>query len=117
MNTYVGKFYKGDNKRALRLEITDEDGIGWGTSVSQGYIPTLEIREPGSTILTVTLTGTWEGTEEKAVLFILGNVPVLYPLTDNSSRSWEALLVLKNVYTAKFGSGSSGDRFLFDIVG
>jgi hypothetical protein len=117
MNIYVGKFYKGDNKRALKLEILDEAGVGWGTIAATGYVPTLEVREPGAATLTDTLVGVWEDVSEKAALFVLGNIPSLYPLTDNTSRSWEALLVLSNFDTAKFGSGSSGDRFLFDIVG
>ena len=79
MAKYVGTWVydtlssKGDTIKTLRVRITNNEGIGFGTSTGLGWIPTLEVRKAGGTAVVDTITGGWEDVAQSVALFSIGD--------------------------------------------
>ena len=79
MSKYVGTWVydttagKGDTVKSLRLDIRDNSGVPFGTSVGLGWTPTLQVRLAGGTALVDTITGDWEDATNAAALFAIGD--------------------------------------------
>lgn len=110
MNAFVGTFVVGDNVNTLRLEVTDSDGVPWGTAVSTGWTVELEVRKAGVSTLVSTLTGSWEDATEAAALFTVGTVAALAPAAGVESQDYEGILVLTKLTSeARLGVGNNTD--------
>lgn len=87
----------GDTCKVLRLDVRDQDGVAWGTSVGTGWTPTLEVRQVDGTSIAATLTGSWEDSSDAAALFTVGASSALVPASTgdpNVFADYDAILVL-----------------------
>lgn len=118
MSRYAGTWLAGtpgDTVKVLRLDVRDQDGVIWGTSVGLGWTPTLELRLVDGTALATTLTGTWEDASDGAALFSIGASSSLVPASTgdpNVFADYDAILVLtKAGAVARVASDFNGEPF------
>lgn len=116
---FVGTWYAGDNVQTLRLDVRDNSRRPWGTAVGSGYIPTLEVRRPGTATVYAIVVCAWEDATNTAVLVTLGSQPLLYPSVSSAAdvfADYEATLVLtKGGSVARLGADDAGAPFKFRI--
>lgn len=113
MNTFLGAWVVGDSVNRMRLSVTDESGVPWGTAAGTGYTPTLEVRRAGGSALVTTITGSWEDATEAKALFIIGSNASLEPAAGVVEVEYDGILVLtKAASVAKFGAGNSANGLL-----
>lgn len=124
MGKYVGTWLSGspgDAVKLLRLSVRDTAGVGWGTAVSLGWVPTLEVRKAGDTTLFATLTGTWEDADEDAALFAIGAASSLAPVatvpaTPNQYIDYESIIVMtKSGQVGRVASNDQAASFDFRV--
>lgn len=122
MSKYVGTWVYdttasvGDSVKALRLDVRDASGVGWGTAVGLGWTPTLEVRVAGDDAIVATITGTWEDGTESAALFQIGTVAALVPAVGALPIQYEALMVMTfSPYVAVSAADDESEPFAFTV--
>jgi hypothetical protein len=114
--THVGTWVQGDAGKVLRLHVTDDTGIGWGTAVGTGYTPSLEVRKVGRDTLYATVTGAWSDATEVDADFGLGQTAAFYPPASQRQMDWEFYLILsKPGVTMRMGANALEEPFSFTI--
>lgn len=105
----------GDSVRQLRLAISDDNGVAWGTAVGLGWTPTLQVRAIGDPTLLLTITGSWEDASEAAATFAIGLATTLVPAAGVVAQ-YEAQLVMTNPgFTSIVPTGIDAQPITFNV--
>jgi len=106
-----------DEVKTLAFNVKDPlTGDVWGTAVSTGWTPTLQVKRLGGTAIVATVTGSWEDATEARALFTLGAATVLVPAAGAAPIDYEALLVLtKAGVSAVIGADGNAEPYAFRV--
>jgi hypothetical protein len=91
--TYDTTNSEPESVKVMRLDVRDSAGLGWGSAVSLGWTPYLQVKKAGAAALVATITGAWEDATETAALFDIGAAG-LQPAADAGPIDYEGMLVL-----------------------
>lgn len=115
MAIYAGTWIQADEGKYLRLDVRSASNEPWGTVMGTGWTCKLEVRAPGATALTATLTGSWEDATETAALFAITATSTFDPAAGEDRKTWEAILRLESGGTV-VRMGADDDRQPFSLT-